>query len=292
MMNVIEKGILAPRQQADVSPIADASLELAADKLGLAIDTTGASCGVGLFRGTRPLVEIIIERGRTHSASLVPAIEQSLSLLDAAVADIDYYMVTTGPGSFTGIRIGLATVKGMAFPAGAPIIPVTSLAALAAPFCASSVAPGVADISLGAEPPLVVSQLDARSERLYAGAMLGHQCLVPPHATHCRAWTEQIFDELIPTYAASTPAPRLIVVGSGSQTLVTHPYWQERLSAQPLLVEYIPDQRLSARGVALAASQAVASYQQAAFVSPEALTAFYISKSQAERLAEKSGHEN
>jgi tRNA threonylcarbamoyladenosine biosynthesis protein TsaB len=68
---------------------------------------------------------------KTFSARLVPAIREMLAAHEACVSDLDAIVVTTGPGSFTGIRIGLSTAKGLAEPASIPILAVSRLAVLA-----------------------------------------------------------------------------------------------------------------------------------------------------------------
>ncbi|MGI6076864.1 MAG: tRNA (adenosine(37)-N6)-threonylcarbamoyltransferase complex dimerization subunit type 1 TsaB [Fastidiosipilaceae bacterium] len=275
-----------------------AEYQIPSDVLGLAVDTTGASCSVGIFRGEKPLVELVIDQGKTHSTVLVPAIEHSLDVIGASPSDLNYYMVTTGPGSFTGIRIGLATVKGMAFPSAAPVIPVTSLAALAAPHLClnkplNNSRDASTDLTLKTADPLVVCQLDARSERLYAAAVWGDTVLVSPQATTCQAWAETLAKEVLPNYlSASSLSPRLIVVGSGSAALTTHAAWFDSILSrfdEKLSIELVSDQRILPRGVALAAALTVAKKGTASVVSPTALSAFYISQSQAERLADSHG---
>ncbi len=91
----------------------------------------------------------------THSARLLSSIDLLLGALHLGIQDIDGFAVTPGPGSFTGIRIGLSTVKSFAFASGKPIAPVSSLAALA--------------WKLRDEPvSLVAPMLDAKRGEIYA----------------------------------------------------------------------------------------------------------------------------
>jgi tRNA threonylcarbamoyladenosine biosynthesis protein TsaB len=102
--------------------------------LVLGIDTCGPSGTIALARldgdalGFRGQTEI---PGKTYSAQLVPAIRELLAGNEAAIAEIETIVVTNGPGSFTGIRIGLSTAKGLAEPASIPIVAVSRLAVLA-----------------------------------------------------------------------------------------------------------------------------------------------------------------
>lgn len=97
----------------------------------LALDTTTASGSVALLEKTRLLAEMNAESGSSHSARLLRSVDQLLRLNSLAIKDIDGFAVAAGPGSFTGIRIGLSTAKALAFASGKPVAPVSTLKALA-----------------------------------------------------------------------------------------------------------------------------------------------------------------
>ncbi|MGN0708546.1 MAG: tRNA (adenosine(37)-N6)-threonylcarbamoyltransferase complex dimerization subunit type 1 TsaB [Faecalibacterium sp.] len=97
----------------------------------LAVDTAGKTAGVALLRDDRLLYECYLDAGMTHSETLLSLIDTCLKLCGMTCADIDLYGVNAGPGSFTGLRIGLAAVKGLAFPRETPCAPVSTLEALA-----------------------------------------------------------------------------------------------------------------------------------------------------------------
>jgi tRNA threonylcarbamoyladenosine biosynthesis protein TsaB len=102
--------------------------------LVLSIDTCGPAGSVALARLDGDDVNVLAMTnlpGKTYSAQLVPAIRALLSGNGAAVADLDAIVVTSGPGSFTGIRIGLSTAKGLAEVSAIPILAVSRLAVLA-----------------------------------------------------------------------------------------------------------------------------------------------------------------
>src|SRR5512146_871649 len=96
----------------------------------LAIDTSTLTAGIGLLDGER-LIERR-ERVTTHSERLLPNIDEVMREAGLAPRDLDAIACAAGPGSFTGLRIGLATAKGLCFAAGKPLVMVSSLAALAA----------------------------------------------------------------------------------------------------------------------------------------------------------------
>lgn len=97
----------------------------------LSLDTTAQVCSAAICDGDRLIAEITVNTGNTHSETLLPAIEQLLKISEASIDDIDAFACSTGPGSFTGVRIGVATVKGIAYGKNKPCISVSTLEALA-----------------------------------------------------------------------------------------------------------------------------------------------------------------
>jgi len=97
----------------------------------LTVDTSGPVCGAAVLEGERVLSEFTAQSGNTHSASLMPMVERCLEAAGRTLEEMDGLAVVTGPGSFTGVRIGVATVKGLAHGSGKPCYPVDALEALA-----------------------------------------------------------------------------------------------------------------------------------------------------------------
>lgn len=97
----------------------------------LALDTTGNYLTVLAVNGGR--VHTVFERdcAMQHSVRLMPAVEEALAGAELSPADCDFFCAVTGPGSFTGIRIGIAAVKGLCAAAGKPSLGRTSLQVLA-----------------------------------------------------------------------------------------------------------------------------------------------------------------
>ncbi|MBE6599966.1 MAG: tRNA (adenosine(37)-N6)-threonylcarbamoyltransferase complex dimerization subunit type 1 TsaB [Ruminococcaceae bacterium] len=101
----------------------------------LSIDSSAVAGSVALCDGERLLSEYTVNLGNTHSETLLPMIEHILKLSGYTTDDIDIFACSEGPGSFTGIRIGAATIKGLAFSTGKPCIGVSTLEALAYNLC-------------------------------------------------------------------------------------------------------------------------------------------------------------
>ena len=97
----------------------------------LAIDSSAAVASVALLHDTTVLGEYFLDNGNTHSETILPMTESLLSRLSLSVDDIDLFAVSIGPGSFTGLRIGVSTVKGLAFGRNTPCAGVSTLEALA-----------------------------------------------------------------------------------------------------------------------------------------------------------------
>lgn len=97
----------------------------------LALDSTATTASAALCCDSHLLALTTLQGGLTHSETLLPIIEELFDHTGLTVADVDLFAVSAGPGSFTGVRIGAATIKGLAFGRGKPCVGVSSLEALA-----------------------------------------------------------------------------------------------------------------------------------------------------------------
>jgi tRNA threonylcarbamoyladenosine biosynthesis protein TsaB len=128
----------------------------ASGPLILAIETATNVLSAALMRGDELLAEEQGARGRSAAETLLPCIDAAFAKADLSPRDVEAFAVSVGPGSFTSLRVGIATAKGLAFGSTCPVAPVRTLAALAL-----AAGPGV-------EP--IVTLLDARRGELYAAA--------------------------------------------------------------------------------------------------------------------------
>jgi len=97
----------------------------------LSLDSSATVASVAITEDEKLLGEFTLSCGNTHSETLLPMVESLLGSLSLTVADIDLFAASVGPGSFTGVRIGTATVKGLAFASNKPCVAVSTLHALA-----------------------------------------------------------------------------------------------------------------------------------------------------------------
>jgi tRNA threonylcarbamoyladenosine biosynthesis protein TsaB len=109
----------------------------------LAVESATLSGGAAILDGDRLLGEITLNIAITHSERLLSAVDRLLADCGLAPSDLEGLAVSVGPGSFTGLRVGLATVKGLAMALDLPVAPVPTLDALAArlPFADAPVCP-------------------------------------------------------------------------------------------------------------------------------------------------------
>ena len=136
----------------------------------LAVDTTTNVLSVAVTEGRRVLSEYSIDHKRTHSQKLMPVIEAVLGNLGVDISEIDAFAAAAGPGSFTGIRIGLAAVRTLAQATGKKVAAVNTLLSLAYN----------AEFTKGR----VLAVLDARGGNVYAAVYSfrgkAHKCVLEP----------------------------------------------------------------------------------------------------------------
>ncbi len=120
----------------------------------LALDTTGLVASVALVDENKTIAEFTTNYKKTHSQTIMPMVESLKNMVDLDLSTIDYIACACGPGSFTGLRIGAATAKGLAHGLDIPIIPIPTLDALA--------------YNMFGTNKLVVPIMDARRNQVYA----------------------------------------------------------------------------------------------------------------------------
>lgn len=120
----------------------------------LAVDTAGRTCSAALVSDGRLRAELFVHFDQTHARHLMKLVDSLMQLAGLQIADMDAYGVTVGPGSFTGLRIGLATIKGFALACSKPVAGISSLSALAYP--------------IGENQGLLCPTIDARKGEVYA----------------------------------------------------------------------------------------------------------------------------
>ena len=121
----------------------------------LAVDTATRCCSAAVRVGGRLAAEMTVVSAQTHSTHLMAMIRETLRLANLSLKAVDGLAVAIGPGSFTGLRIGISTIQGLAFAGGKPCAGVSSLEALA--------------VACLPWPQSVCALMDARKGEVYAG---------------------------------------------------------------------------------------------------------------------------
>lgn len=121
----------------------------------LALDSSGLVASVALAEDDNLIAEYTIQYKKTHSQTLLPMLEEIRDMVELDLATVDAIAVAAGPGSFTGLRIGSATAKGLAFAMEKPIVPVPTLEGLA--------------YQMYGTDALVCPIMDARRSQVYTG---------------------------------------------------------------------------------------------------------------------------
>jgi len=218
----------------------------------LAIETATSWLGLAAFEGDALRAEVSRDVSGKHAERLLPEIDALMASLGWAPDALDGMVVSIGPGSFTGLRVGLATAKGIAFEGEPPVAAVSTLAALAA--------------STGSSRGPVASLLDARRGEVYAGvwsrAGIATADLVP----------ESVFGP--DALAAELPAGCEIVVGEGATGVA-----EQLLAGRPDLVGSPAPTRVSAVALGRMGAAALAAGEG---ISADALVPRYLRRAEAE----------
>jgi Glycoprotease family. len=234
----------------------------------LAFDTATAACTVAVASEERVLAELTLQVPRAHSTRLMPLIAQALREAGVDRRELDAIAVGVGPGSFTGLRIGLATAKGLALALDKPVVPVSTLAAAA--------------YGTGAQIGLVVPLFDAKRDQVFSAVYAAGD-------RDPATWVEVLgpvnlhVDELV---------ERVRTIRAGMQ----HTWQFVTLCgdvAETHAPRFGPDQavRVAAAGALLPRGSAVAALglsllKRGGGVAPDALVPIYLRKSEAESLWE------
>ena len=119
----------------------------------LGMDTSGSTASVAVIDDTTLLGEYSINHKKTHSQKLMPMLDELLRSLALKPGDLDAFAISIGPGSFTGLRIGIATIKGIAHPLDKPVLSVPTLDGLA--------------FNIAGYDGLICPIIDARNDNVY-----------------------------------------------------------------------------------------------------------------------------
>ena len=224
----------------------------------LAVDTTAKPVSCALAEGNRVLASYYANTGLTHSQTLLPMIESLLQTSDKRMEDVDALAVNAGPGSFTGVRIGVSAVKGLAFTRDLPCVAVSTLECMAEHTAAL---PGA----------VICCLMDARCQQVYGALFEKDESGAVRRLMEDEALTIAQMGEKV----AELQRP-VILVGDGSE--MCYRVWKDTIPNVFLAPASVRFQNAAA--TALIAERM---YEQGQTVSAEELLPLYLRLPQAER---------
>lgn len=226
----------------------------------LAIDSSATAASAALVEDGKVLGEFYINTKLTHSQTLMPMVDDVLKCTRTGLREVDFFAVSAGPGSFTGIRIGVAAVKGLAMAQNKPCVGVSTLEAIAT--------------NLAHAEGTVCAVMDARCRQVYNAVFFAHagklERLTPDRALS--------MDDL--AQECEKYAKPLFLVGDGAKLC----YNNERFSR---LNPVLPPEPLIYQRACGVAKAAQAVLEQGGAVTPAALMPVYLRVPQAERELKK-----
>lgn len=235
----------------------------------LAIEASGLTAGCAVAEDEKLIGEYNLQYQKTHSQTLVPMLEELKRALELDLTTIDAIAITKGPGSFTGLRIGAATAKGIALALDKPILPVSTLDSLA--------------FNAYGTQKLVCPIMDARRQQVYTGIYRENgwpECLRQP----CAVSIDELLEDL------NEWGEAVLFVGDGV------PVYREQIVQKAAVpVSFAPAHLLTQRAgtTAVLASLLFEKEKEGCLISADDFRPEYLRKSHAERQKDEamaSGH--
>jgi len=176
----------------------------------LSLDTTGRAGSLALFVDGRPAEVRVGDPGRSHGERLPGEIQGLLGAHGLGVGDVDLFAVAAGPGSFTGLRVGIATIQGLALVTGRPVVPVSALEAVAW------------SVRARAGARLVGAWIDAQRREVFGALFQAIEPATPPAPDRAPGLVERAAPSVgrpaavLAAWTAPAAGARVLVAGSGA----------------------------------------------------------------------------
>lgn len=219
----------------------------------LSISTSSSTASVAISENNICIKELNINNLKTHSETLIPLIEELLNNANTTLKDIQLIACDIGPGSFTGIRIGISTVKAFAESLNIPIIPVTSLEALAY---------NIENLNYN----YICSLIDARNNQVYCGIFNKYYQLAENY----------IADDINNVLNIISRYKNIIFIGDGA---IIHKHLLN-------IPDFKYDNTIHAKSIGICA---YSKYKNNDILTPDMLSPMYLRPSQAERMRNLNG---
>ena len=235
----------------------------------LALDSTAQVGSVALCQDETLIAEYTINTGNTHSETLLPMVESVLKIAGYTVDDVELFVCTAGPGSFTGVRIGASTIKGMAFGKGKPCVGVSTLEALA--------------LNGVALDGILCPSMNARRQQVYNALFDGNGASLSRLCEDRALAITELGEELMQKY----PESPVYLMGDGAK--LVYDALRDTMGARLIL---LPERLIHQSGYNTAMA-GLRLYREGVTASDAELSPVYLRPSQAERMRnEKLKNEN
>ena len=237
----------------------------------LALDTSSKICSVAIMEDDRKIIELHSDDEKTHSVKLMPMIDEAFKTSNLNLDDIDLLVACVGPGSFTGVRIGISTVKAFADAKKLPVVGVNSL---------ESLANNLIDMNL--DNCLICSMIDAKNNNAYCGVFEKVNEKVQSVADLMADETVNIIKKINSVLENNNCYNRIIFVGDGS-------FVYKELLENNVKCKNIAFADLE-KNVANSISVAISGYDKylnGIYGNSNSIVPLYLRKSQAERALEE-----
>lgn len=229
----------------------------------LAIDSSGLVASVAIITENELIGEYTINYKKTHSQTLLPMLDAVVKMVDLDLKDIDAIAVAMGPGSFTGLRIGSSTAKGLGLALNKPIIEVPTVDGLA--------------YNIGATDYLICPLMDAKRNQVYTGLYEYVNGEFQVKRQECAIALEEILEEI------NSLGRKVIFLGDGV------PVYENKIEEQVKVPYIISPAHLSRQRAGAVGALACKYYAQGKVVAARDHKPEYLRLSQAEReLAQKN----
>lgn len=236
----------------------------------LACDTSNRACSCCLWADGKPIDIRFRNDGLTHSQTFMPQMHDLMEACGTSYEDLDALACTVGPGSFTGIRIGVSSVKTMAMVLEKPAVPVSSLEAMAWP--------------LRDEDVLVVPLIDCRNHRAWSAAYYRGEKMLPEVACD----VDEIRKNCFSFRDEKLPGKKILLIGTGAKLFMEETTPEDLVKYREGLDEILPE-----NVAAVAEKTVMAAIGEGKDLLSEypaaALMPVYLAKTQAERTAAEQG---
>ena len=224
----------------------------------LAVDTSSKICAVAILEDNKVIDEIKLDNGKTHSENLMPIIKEILDRNSLNLSSFNLIAASVGPGSFTGIRIGIATIKPMAEVYNLPVASVTSLETLAR------------NIENKEKDFTIISLIDAKNNQVYAGFF----------DTEYNLKEDEFAEDIDEVLKRAGKYPKIIFVGDGA--IIHKEKIEENLKNRNIIFAEENNQSAINTG-----KMGYKKFLEKNLKNSDTILPIYLRKSQAERLKNK-----